>query len=554
MVRARSLAALLFFALMLVSPSSASAWPGDLDPGFGTDGVRVSPFPQVTGTRDADMQPDGKVVSAISRQASETCRIARFNADGSVDGGFGVAGVASFTYGTFCASHDVAVAPSGRIYALGQGQSISGADDTPVLFAFTPAGALDAAVLVAAPTLASGTVRPAGLAIADDGKILIAGTTEAGSSVIARFSATGSLDFSFNSTGSLTIPNASVGGLIARPGGVVIAYGDTSAATPTRPAAWRVTSGGALDATFGNGGKASLQTGPDIGSASTAIALADGGLLLGGHGYVSATGNAEEGQLVRFDASGNVVSGFGSGGVARIRLGHSEYVNSLAQQADGRVVVGGQQSPIYGQLGEPEKDLSLIARFNPDGTPDATFSAGGGAGGGILLRALGDDDDIHSIFLRPDGRILALYSTLFNGVGQLGFAQFIGGNPVALTAKIKSPSKSKLRAKKFKKISGTAGGDGLTKVEIALVRIDSKLLKKHKRCLQLSSPKAKFKKVKAVKKRCVPSKWLAAKGTSYWSYSLKKTLPRGKYTIYVRSRGVAGLQVKPAKKTLTLTK
>ena len=59
---------------------------------------------------------------------------------------------------------------------------------------------------------------------------------------------------------------------------------------------------------------------------------------------------------------------------------------------------------------------------------------------------------------------------------------------------ITSPSKKKLKRAKLRKLAGTAGPAGLVKkVEVALLRKDSKLLKKKKRCQWLSSAKAKFK-------------------------------------------------------------
>lgn len=138
----------------------------------------------------------------------------------------------------------------------------------------------------------------------------------------------------------------------------------------------------------------------------------------------------------------------------------------------------------------------------------------------------------------------------------MAVARILGNSPVVpspASASIKSPGKKKLKAKKLQRFSGTTTGDGVTKVELALVKTDTKLLKK-KRCLQLSGSRAKFSKTRAVKKKCPPRNWLTATGTTSWSYKLKKTLPAGKYTLYVRATGAAGVQTTPTKKSLTLTK
>src|SRR5204862_7475519 len=47
-----------------------------------------------------------------------------------------------------------------------------------------------------------------------------------------------------------------------------------------------------------------------------------------------------------------------------------------------------------------------LARYNPDGTPDATF----GTGGQVSTDFLGFEDDAFSILIQPDGKIVAVGS------------------------------------------------------------------------------------------------------------------------------------------------
>jgi len=51
-------------------------------------------------------------------------------------------------------------------------------------------------------------------------------------------------------------------------------------------------------------------------------------------------------------------------------------------------------------------------------------------------------------------------------------------------------------------------------------------------------------------RRCSKPLWLKAKGTTTWSLTTKRRLPRGTYTIQVRARDVAGnRQAKAANRT-----
>jgi hypothetical protein len=104
-----------------------------------------------------------------------------------------------------------------------------------------------------------------------------------------------------------------------------------------------------------------------------------------------------------------------------------------------------------------------------------------------------------------------------------------GANP-ATTDQTPSAAITKLakssKAKKFRSFAGTASDDkGVGRVEVAIE------LKKGKKCQQLN------KKGKLVKsKKCgAPTSFLLAKGTTSWTFKLKKALKKGKYTAYARA-------------------
>ena len=88
-----------------------------------------------------------------------------------------------------------------------------------------------------------------------------------------------------------------------------------------------------------------------------------------------------------------------------------------------------------------------------------------------------------------------------------------------------------VRAKKLRGFSGTAKDDkGVARVEIAVVQV------KGKSCKQLTSSG----KLASIKKCSAPTSFLRAKGTTRWSYKLKRSLPKGSYTLFARARDSAG--------------
>jgi hypothetical protein len=87
------------------------------------------------------------------------------------------------------------------------------------------------------------------------------------------------------------------------------------------------------------------------------------------------------------------------------------------------------------------------------------------------------------------------------------------------------------KASKVKKFKGTARDDvTVARVDIALVKV------KGSKCTQMTS-NGKFA---PVAKCDAPTKFLRAKGTTSWSYTLKKELTKGSYVLFARATDGAG--------------
>ena len=82
-----------------------------------------------------------------------------------------------------------------------------------------------------------------------------------------------------------------------------------------------------------------------------------------------------------------------------------DMANGVAIQADGKIIAAGTVFVDFNPGESSDTDFAL-ARYNPDGTPDATF----GNGGQVSTDFLGLEDDAFSVLIQPDGKIVAVGS------------------------------------------------------------------------------------------------------------------------------------------------
>ncbi len=151
---------------------------GRPDASFGTNGVVVTDF----GTLDdraaaVAVQPDGKVVAAGTSGGS--LAVARYDAAGRPDDGFSTDGRTVTPVGTAARGVGVALAPDGRIVVAGQ----TDAPETGTSYAvarYLPNGSPDTGFAggVAVADFGSPHDRASGLALQPDAKVVVAGTTD----------------------------------------------------------------------------------------------------------------------------------------------------------------------------------------------------------------------------------------------------------------------------------------------------------------------------------------------------------------------------------------
>ena len=115
----------------------------------------------------------------------------------------------------------------------------------------------------------------------------------------------------------------------------------------------------------------------------------DGKILLVGNSSDSNTRRAFF-SIARYRPDGSPDATFGSDGLVR---GPDGGANSVALQADGRIVVAGT---------EPENYAVKIVRLNADGSLDSSFGSNGS-----VRALLGYAASASAVIVQPNGRILA---------------------------------------------------------------------------------------------------------------------------------------------------
>ncbi|MET0752072.1 MAG: FG-GAP-like repeat-containing protein [Pyrinomonadaceae bacterium] len=294
----------------------------------------------------------------------------------------------------------------------------------------------------------------ADVAVIAGNKFLMTGRIVAGeyyNVILSRFNADGSLDISFGSGGRVITDTGIVSegkALAVQPDGKIVVVA-SAGSQPYQAVVIRYTADGTLDTSFGNNGIffSALQGPQDIeiaadnkiyiagnslfvppnpgiqlarinadGTADTSFGN-NGVVLAGIHGDTDQIALQPDGKIVvsarswrdpssawifRFNTDGSIDSGFGTGGIRELIISNSGSIfmgGGVAVQPDGKIVLAGYART--NGMGFGNSGL-MLARLNPDGSTDASFS-----GGNIVIHDLSATmDRATDIALQGDGKIL----------------------------------------------------------------------------------------------------------------------------------------------------
>lgn len=534
------LCALISCVLAAGASSANAAFIQDTD--FGTGGFAHLPL----GVEDDELtdslvQPDGKIVSCGRAELipNPVVVVTRVNPDGSPDNTFSGDGRTYLGFGgnsSRCSG--VEIDSTGRIYVGGQGSSggvaqVARLDSTGHLttsgygtggYASFDGGS---EVLVLAIDLGPGDkIVGAGL---DGGQFI-------SSVYVGRLTAGGIADTGFFGTGSRSISYEA--GEVNRANAVsvgsdnkitIAGQTDRDLTNPNVPhfVIGRFLANGNLDTGFGvNTGRTVFRVGIFQDQLYALQVQPDGGVIAAGNSFLASGGGGTSGVVVRVNSLGIPDTTFGTnGGFSLIANGGGASVlRGLTLDAAGRHVAVGYR------IGGPVQ----LFRFNSTGVPDPDF-----APNGILnLSSNLPEDSANAVATDAAGRLIATGSAEnsedIDGMIYVAKLAPPAADPLTPSAteplaKITSPKAGK--ASKLTKISGSATGGTITRVALAIERVDSKQLKK-KRCVFIKNTKRATKKVKVKStKTCGLGVTINAKGTSSWSLKFSKSLPAGQYRI-----------------------
>ena len=275
------------------------------------------------------------------------------------------------------------------------------------------------------------------VAVQGDGKVVVAGETDSDFAV-ARLLVTGALDPGFGSGGKVRFaPLPAIGGISAlavQPDGKIVVAG-VGGAGPGRGldmVVARLTAAGAVDSSFGDGGKTAIDF---SGQRDFVLALAlqpDGKIVVAGSVFDNARQD-EDFALARLDADGKLDAGFGTDGRVRTDFpGGSAEAEAVVIQPDGKIVVAGHAGHAYNSQCSPSCVVAL-ARYGATGALDPTFD-----GDGLATVGESGQSVARGVALQPDGKIVVaagLHILRVTATGALD-PTFGGGGSLATPAGI----------------------------------------------------------------------------------------------------------------------
>lgn len=398
--------------------------------GFGQGGkVTTNLSRSRSGGTDVALQTDGKILVAgyTLISANSNFVVARYLRDGRLDPGFGAGGTVMTDFGGEDEAAAIAIQPDAKIIVVG---STTTATTRVALARYQRDGGLDQSfgtggkvVMHLAGRGPEALSAALDVAIESNGRIVVAGTSRRtiGRSTgtldfaVARYTPRGVLDTTFGSDGVTTIDfgrgNDVARALTLGNGGIVVAgYTVPPGDVLITAAVARLRPGGALDSTFGAGGRATLQK-EFLWRSWEAVAVQhDGKIVVAGWGSNCLTFVFS---VARYTRTGALDTGFGAGGSVETSPSGVlfDFATDVSLLPDGRILAGG----VTVDPANWDYDYALV-RYRANGRLDSLRR---GAPAVTILRPSAGDDEADGLAVQPDGRAVLATSS----GGELGAAR-----------------------------------------------------------------------------------------------------------------------------------
>jgi uncharacterized delta-60 repeat protein len=244
---------------------------GTLDPTFDGDGKKTLSWGAIGRATAVVVAPNGKILlGGFSGPEGGNIQVARLKANGALDTTFATAGIATIDFGGDDFGEAMARQADGRIVVAGR-STAAGA----VVARLRATGALDPDFGSGGRVTLAGGGSARAVVVQPDGKIVVAGNASISAMmVVTRLLPNGALDPTFDGDGTATIDFGSTSdiaaGVVLQPDGRIVVAGYTQASEDVAVA--RLNANGSPDATFGAAGKATVDFG--VATFGNAVALA----------------------------------------------------------------------------------------------------------------------------------------------------------------------------------------------------------------------------------------------------------------------------------------
>jgi len=289
------------------------------------------------------------------------------------------------------------------------------------IFSYSQAGTLDATFSgdgKVTTSVAPNIDDARSMAVQTNGKIVVAGFSHNGTDydfALTRYNPDGTLDATFDTDGIVTTAVGSgddiIYGVDLQSDGKIVIAGNSFNGTDFDFALARYNSDGSLDLTFATDGivTTAIGSGNDLGR-SVAI-QGDGKILVAGYSF---NGTNNDFAVARYNSDGTPDLSFDTDGKRSDAIGPgNDEARALVIQDDGKLALAGRSF-------SGSNDDFALARYNSDGTLDATFD-----GDGKLTTDIGIADDvINSVILQSDGKIVAAGRSFVGGIDQASVARY----------------------------------------------------------------------------------------------------------------------------------
>jgi uncharacterized delta-60 repeat protein len=214
-------------------------------------------------------------------------------------------------------------------------------------------------------------------------------------------------DRNFGTNGTVTTAvgsNLQGGKIKIQPDGKILILGTVDSNSSQKTVLVRYNANGSLDANFGNNGIVIQELSPSFEAANDLSLQSDGKIIVVGSVVLPATQSLDF-AVARFNQNGTLDATFGTNGLATVNQSSQDIFNAVVVQPDNKIVAVGTTS---------QNNFEFAAiRFNANGTLDQSFSNGGLFF--LDLDQFTSSQEFRAVTLFPNGRILIGGTALSNG-------------------------------------------------------------------------------------------------------------------------------------------